>query len=339
MSSFVLPGFVVVGEETNGRHERRQRLNDTVYACSRLEEDGVIPLALILSLLPLPPAPSAECTGGFVVSLKWKSAEQGGVSMVEISAPASAGEAITVAWDGKPVPAWHDSPRGPWRALVGVDVERKPGPVSLVVTAQGKPACTREVAVKAGDFVVRELQVPERYVEPNPQDLARAEKEQARLDALFAASGPERLWSGPFRLPLRGVAASHNFGQRRILNGQPRSSHAGVDFGAGTGTLVRAAQSGRVALAEDLFFSGGTVVIDHGLGLYTFYGHLSAILVKEGQPVEAGVPVGKVGATGRATGPHLHWSVRLNGARVNPLALVAAFGPGASGSPRPGPGR
>jgi murein DD-endopeptidase MepM/ murein hydrolase activator NlpD len=135
------------------------------------------------------------------------------------------------------------------------------------------------------------------------------------------------------------VVASHNFGQRRILNGQPRSSHAGVDFASATGTLVRAAQCGRIALAENLFFSGGTVVIDHGLGLYTFYGHLSAILVKEGQRVQAGVPVGKVGATGRATGPHLHWSVRLNGARVNPLALVAALGPGAVGRTAGGPRR
>src|SRR5262249_62203596 len=98
-----------------------------------------------------------------------------------------------------------------------------------------KPPRARDVDVKAGALGVRELTVPERYVEPNPQDLARAEKEQARLDALFAASGPERLWSGPFRLPLRGVAASHNFGQRRILNGQPPSSHAGVVLPAGHG--------------------------------------------------------------------------------------------------------
>jgi len=281
-------------------------------------------LALTLSLLAAPPG-GAECAGGLGVRLDWKSPEQGGVAVVDVTAPPST-EGVRVVWDGKVVPVWRASPRGPWRALLGVDVERKPGPAGLVVTTEGGPPCARDVDVKAGDFVVRELHVPERYVEPNPQDLARAEKESARLEALFAESGEERLWSGPFRLPLRGVAASHNFGQRRILNGQPRSSHAGVDFPAGAGTPVRAAQGGRVALAEELFFSGGTVVIDHGLGLYSFYGHLSAILVKEGQRIEVGVPVGKVGATGRATGPHLHWSVRLHGARVNPLALVAACG-------------
>src|SRR5262249_17228363 len=109
----------------------------------------VIPLALILSLLPVPPASSAECTGGLGVSLKWKSPEQGGVSLVEISAPASAADAITATWDGKPVPVWRESPRGPWRALVGVDVERKPGPVALVVTAEGKPPRARAAGGKA----------------------------------------------------------------------------------------------------------------------------------------------------------------------------------------------
>jgi hypothetical protein len=332
-----MSGGESVERQTGGvngpRHPRRGRPR------SREVRWGVASPLLVFTLLSAPSAAATACDGGLAPRLEGKSPEQGGVSLVEIAAPASAGAAITVAWDGKPVPVWRESPRGPWRALVGVDVERKPGPVSLVVTAEGKPPCARDVDVKAGDFIVRELQVPERYVEPNPKDLARAEKEQARLDAVFAASGPERLWSGPFRLPVRGVVASHNFGQRRILNGQPRSSHAGVDFASATGTLVGAAQSGRIAVADNLFFSGGTVVIDHGLGLYTFYGHLSAILVKEGQSVDAGVPVGKVGATGRATGPHLHWSVRLNGARVNPLALVAALGPGAAARPAAGPRR
>jgi murein DD-endopeptidase MepM/ murein hydrolase activator NlpD len=131
----------------------------------------------------------------------------------------------------------------------------------------------------------------------------------------------DRLWQGAFRLPV-DVDPAPNFGQRRILNGQPRSPHAGVDFGARRGAPVVAPARGRVVLAEPLFFSGRTVILDHGLGLFSLYGHLSTLSVKVGQRVETGTPLGAVGATGRATGPHLHWAVRLGGARVDPLALV-----------------
>jgi hypothetical protein len=280
-------------------------------------------LAALLAAAPAAGSPTA-CGGGIEASLGTSSPSQGGVSLLEITAPASAGD-VGVTWEGKPVPVWRESPAGPLRALLGVDVERKPGSVALVVTPEGKPPCALAVEVKAGEFVVKELRVPDRYVELNPHDLERAQKEAARLEAVFSTAGPDRLWTGPFRLPLRGLPPSDNFGQHRVLNGEPRSFHTGVDFPAASGTPVRAAQKGRVALAEPLFFSGRTVVVDHGLGLYSFYGHLSAIAVTAGQAVAEGAIIGRVGATGRATGPHLHWSVRLNGARVNPLALVAAL--------------
>jgi murein DD-endopeptidase MepM/ murein hydrolase activator NlpD len=267
---------------------------------------------------------AADCENGVHVRLASSTQVQGGVSLLEIAAPPSAGE-ITVTWEGKPIPVWRESASAPMRALLGVDVERKPGAAALVVTAAGSP-CSLDLDVRAGDFEVKELRVADRYVELNPRDLARAEREAARLEALFSEVRSERLWDGAFRLPLRSVAPSNNFGQRRILNGVPRNAHAGVDFPAPSGTAVRAPQRARVVLAEPLFFSGRTVVLDHGLGLFSFYGHLSAIAVRAGQTVEAGARIGKVGATGRATGPHLHWSVRLNKARVNPLELVAASG-------------
>jgi murein DD-endopeptidase MepM/ murein hydrolase activator NlpD len=130
------------------------------------------------------------------------------------------------------------------------------------------------------------------------------------------------MWQGPFRVPLDGVKRGSNFGRRRILNGQPRSPHNGADFPAAAGTPVHAAQRGRVVLAEALFFSGNTVVIDHGLGMYTLYGHLKAIFVQTGEMVGAGGELGQVGATGRVTGPHLHWGLTVNQARVNPLEVV-----------------
>jgi len=130
------------------------------------------------------------------------------------------------------------------------------------------------------------------------------------------------LWRGNFQFPLAGITQGTNFGKRRVLNGQARPPHTGADFPAVTGTPVHATQSGRVALAEELFFSGNTVILDHGLGVYSLYGHLSAIGVESGESVKAGEIIGKVGATGRVTGPHLHWGVTVNKARVNPAQLV-----------------
>ena len=174
-----------------------------------------------------------------------------------------------------------------------------------------------------GDFEVKHLRVGKRYVELGARDQARVRREAARLESIFAGNSA-RAWEGAFRQPV-DVPPSPNFGQRRILNGEPRSPHGGVDFGARAGTPVVAAARGRVALASSLFFSGRTVILDHGLGLFTFYGHLRSTLVRTGQVVEAGARVGEVGATGRATGPHLHWAVRLQGARVDPLALLGAL--------------
>jgi murein DD-endopeptidase MepM/ murein hydrolase activator NlpD len=119
------------------------------------------------------------------------------------------------------------------------------------------------------------------------------------------------------------VKTGGNFGKRRVLNGQPGSPHSGVDFPAPTGTPVHAAQRGRVVLAEPLYFSGNTVIVDHGLSVYTLYGHFSQIDVKPGDLVETSAVLGKVGATGRVTGPHLHWGLTVNHARVNAMAIVA----------------
>ena len=121
--------------------------------------------------------------------------------------------------------------------------------------------------------------------------------------------------------------ANSAFGTRSILNGQPRSPHSGADFRSAAGTPIKAPNAGRVVLAGDRYFTGNTVIIDHGLGLFSLFAHLSEVSVKEGDSVQSGEVVGKVGATGRVTGPHLHWSVRLSGARVDPLSLLAALGP------------
>jgi murein DD-endopeptidase MepM/ murein hydrolase activator NlpD len=138
--------------------------------------------------------------------------------------------------------------------------------------------------------------------------------------AVWKAPDELRRWTTAFELPVAGVSGG-NFGVRRIYNGKERSRHNGVDFRAPTGTPVTAPAPGRVALAEELYFSGGTVILDHGAGLFTSYFHLSRIDVAKGDVVETGKALGAAGATGRVTGPHLHWSARFGAARINPLDL------------------
>jgi murein DD-endopeptidase MepM/ murein hydrolase activator NlpD len=242
---------------------------------------------------------------------------QGAVVLIELDAP---GE-LAATWDGRPLRFWRESPRAPLRALAGVDLKRPAGEAPLLVGRTNEEPCRIVLDVRPGEFGERQLRVSSRFVELSSRDEARAAREAARLEAIFARASSPRLWKGAFRMPL-DAEPTPNFGQRRILNGEQRSQHAGVDFGAPSGTRVRATQRGRVVLAASLFWSGRTVVLDHGLGLFSFYGHLSTLGVREGQLVPRGALIGRVGATGRATGPHLHWSVRLEGARVDPLELV-----------------
>jgi murein DD-endopeptidase MepM/ murein hydrolase activator NlpD len=260
---------------------------------------------LLLALL------AADCEAP-PLRLSARAAVQGNVLVVE------APSAVEATWNGRAVRFWREGKGGPFRALLGIDLEQPAGKVEL---RQGE--CRIPVEVGPGDFEVKHLRVGKRYVKLSARDQARVRREAARLQAIFAGVSP-RAWEGAFRHPVN-APPSPNFGQRRILNGEPRSPHGGVDFSARAGAPVDAPARGRVVLASPLFFSGRTVILDHGLGLFTFYGHLRSIAVRSGQVVEAGGRLGEVGATGRATGPHLHWAVRLQGARVDPLALVGVL--------------
>jgi len=287
------------------------------------------PLLVAFPLLSMPgqAEDSHPCGSGVELRLSSSKSPQGGLVLIEVHSASPLAD-LKAEWLGRPLHFWRNGdPDKVHRALLGVDLERPAGVFPLTLAAQfqtgGRLACNALVSVRAGHFGVERLRVGRRFVELGPKDIERAEQEGQRLRDLFARVTPERLWQGQFRLPLDGVKAAKNFGRRRILNGQQRSPHSGEDFPATAGTLVHAAQRGRVVLAEELFFSGKTIVLDHGLGLYTFYGHLESIAVEAGHMVEAGTILGRVGATGRVTSAHLHWAVRLNEARVNPLQLVA----------------
>jgi murein DD-endopeptidase MepM/ murein hydrolase activator NlpD len=214
-----------------------------------------------------------------------------------------------------------------WQGLLGVDVDVTPGRHALALSGSRLGSIVAsgryDLDVVPRRFSTRRLRVASRFVDPSPAEQERSGREAARLAALFTQVTP-RQWDGPFRTPLPAPPTS-NFGIRSVFNGQPRNPHAGVDFTRPTGTPVSAPNAGTVALAEELYFTGNTVILDHGLGLFSLYAHLSRIDVTDDRAVTLGQTLGLLGATGRVTGPHLHWAIRVNGARVDPLSLVAAL--------------
>lgn len=208
-------------------------------------------------------------------------------------------------------------------AFAGVDLDVAPGAYNVQVSAEGGSLLeyVAEIVVTAKEYPTEELKVASRYVEPPAEVSARIARESAALEKLWQTATEERLFDGVTVRPLP-EAAGRNFGRRRVFNGQPRSPHSGTDLSASEGTPVPASARGRVALAEDLYFSGNLVVLEHGGGVYTLYAHLSRMDVSAGDMVDAGQTIGLVGATGRVTGAHLHWGARIGAARVDPAALL-----------------
>lgn len=218
---------------------------------------------------------------------------------------------------------------GKYSSLLGIDLRLKPGTYPLkisVKSGEDRPLTLRTtLEVVAKDYGVQRLTLPENMVNLNPETLERVRKEGARFSELWHKQSPERYWQGSFVRPVPGELTTP-FGLRRILNEEPRSSHSGVDLRAAVGEPVRSANYGRIVLEGEFYFHGKAVVIDHGWGIYTMYFHLSQVNVSVGEFVEKNAVIGLAGSSGRATGPHLHWGVRLGGARVDPLSLLRVTG-------------
>ena len=250
----------------------------------------------------------------------------GGVAVIDLG-PASQ-PAPTARRGEQSLAVVKDS--GRWFALFGIPLDTVPGETEISVfsgsTAPGTKypwgTTVRKVAVRAKAYPEQRLTIKDkRKVDPDPDDLARIAREREITDALkrrFSADMPQT----DFALPASGPLSSR-FGLRRIFNGQPRNPHAGLDVAVGAGAPVRAPAAGVVANTGDYFFNGNTVFVDHGQGLITAYMHLSRIDVRAGQPVKKGESLGAVGATGRVTGPHLHWAVILNNTPVDPELFLA----------------
>lgn len=225
-----------------------------------------------------------------------------------------------------------------WVAWGVIPLDAPPGSAGYQLTAAGADGSTLsiggEVPVAAKSFPEQRLDVESKFVNPPKSALTRIEREKKTLGAIYARRTSLLPPDAPFVKPVPGEPTSE-FGTRRVFNGEPRAPHPGIDLRAPTGTPVLAAGPGRVALATSLYYSGGTVIIDHGGGLFTIYAHLSKIQVKVGATIAEGERVGLSGATGRVTGPHLHWGARVGEAIFDPRALldsrlfVASSGPGA----------
>lgn len=267
---------------------------------------------------------SFQSPSGIALELDYRALEPGEVVLViQKEKPGVTG--MTVHFLDKTFSAVRGGDGEGLFALVGLDVEVKPGsyPLNIVLDkANGeKEELQREILILPKKFQQRKFRVKAETLNPPPKLQARIKGESDLMQAIYKQITPEWLAEGEFIIPFEAKSWP-NFGQRRIYNNVPRSIHSGIDLLTPWGSPIRASNSGRIVLARDLVLPGRSVIIDHGMGLYTFYCHLSRINVKEGAMVKKGDIVAKSGNTGRSTGPHLHWAVKLQDARVDPFSLL-----------------
>jgi murein DD-endopeptidase MepM/ murein hydrolase activator NlpD len=259
----------------------------------------------------------ALCAAAQAAELPKERRVPGGVALIEIPGAADAPVAV---FDGQRTAVVRDRDR--WVAVVGIPLATDPGERTLLVEA-GSAVIEIPFTVTVKEYRTQHLTIKnQRQVEPDPEDLKRIESERDRSDAAlsrFTLDGA----APPFELtaPVKG-ARSDSYGSRRFFNGKPRNPHSGMDIAAAKGTPIAAPAAGEVVEVGNFFFNGNTVFIDHGHGLVTMYCHLDKTHVKPGDRLERGQTLGTVGATGRVTGPHLHWGVALNRAMVDPSLFL-----------------
>jgi len=260
---------------------------------------------------PTPPSPLLEVKAGEILFVR-----------VQLEEPDAIVEAT---FRNRTIPFFKTTTIGEYGALLGIDLADAPSQEEVAVHVQDNPERALiqhyRISVLKNKFGVQELTLPKESVDLDEKTLKRVKAEQRRMIESMSVVTSKQLWKGQFIMPVEGNTAG-TFGRRRVINGQPRNPHTGEDIYAPMGTKVAASNSGIVELTGDFFFSGKSIIIDHGLGLFTMYFHLSEVLVNNREHVPKGKIIGLVGATGRVTGPHLHWGVRLNEARVNPLSLM-----------------
>ena len=253
--------------------------------------------------------------------------ESGSPELIRVHAPHPLTK-VEGEWLGHKVDFFKGIEANTWFALAGVDVEAPAGPSSLKITAysQEKPRdLSINVPIRPAHYHTSTITVEPKFVEPGPDDQKLIEAASKAKEQAFAVAENDGahnpLWSGNFQVPVK-AAATDSFGTCRTFNGKLASIHKGTDFRAASGTPVLAGNSGTVILAQKLFYEGNCVMVDHGLGLISISMHLSRIDVKPGELVTKGQTLGLSGATGRVTGPHLHWAIRWQGVMLDPVKLL-----------------
>jgi murein DD-endopeptidase MepM/ murein hydrolase activator NlpD len=244
----------------------------------------------------------------------------GGIAILDLGAGDDAPGAVFYGKYRVPIVR---TPDGRWQAIVGIPLATEPGVQTAKLIAPGTAAGSRELpfTVAAKEYATQSLKVEPRKAEPLPEDLKRIDAETLRTEAALATYSEDLTPTWRWQVPVPGERSS-SFGLRRVFNGLPRKPHSGMDIAAPTGTPIRNPAAGRVVEAGDFFFNGNTVFVDHGQGVLTMYCHLSRIDVKTGDSVATGDVLGLVGATGRVTGPHLHWGVSVNRSLVDPALFL-----------------
>jgi murein DD-endopeptidase MepM/ murein hydrolase activator NlpD len=293
----------------------RISLLDRMLITSVLLLSSIFPVELFSSTTPAPMGHDGQYSG-----------KQGQVLVIKVKGEEQATE-VKGTFLKRTIPFFREfrsgEPSG-YLGLLGIDMQDEPGTYELVVEVkQGEQVkqLSFNVLVAKEKFTIEHLKLPKDKVDLDEKALIRWKTEQEQVREALTENSRLKLWHSNFVEPVSGKRTGI-FGSVRIMNGQARNPHNGEDIGAPMGADVVATNDGIVRITVDHIFSGKGVFVDHGLGFYTMYFHLSEILVKDGDLVTAGQIIGKVGATGRATGPHLHWGVKLNGARVNPYALL-----------------
>jgi murein DD-endopeptidase MepM/ murein hydrolase activator NlpD len=284
-------------------------------------------LALLAIFLAAPDSRSTAAERAALVWPKKLEIAQGELNEVSVAGPSL--EAVEGAIGQEQV-FFFPSGANRFTALVGIDVDAKPVLSKLSITARAAGLDQRRnipLKVRAKNFHQEAFTVAPGFDQPTPENLEEIRREQAAFARAFATPSTARLWDAPFVRPVPHQESASSFGRRRIINGKPRAPHSGLDLSAPAGTEVRASNNAKVILAGDFFFAGGSVVLDHGGGLFTMYFHLSEIRVGEGALVRKGDIVALSGATGRVTGAHLHWGARLANARIDPLELLTKVSP------------
>ncbi len=245
---------------------------------------------------------------------------RGDVILLSVRAGREAAPRVT--WMNREIALVYSEAAGAWQGFLAADLNQKKGTYKALIQLPSSGFDrTFTIGITGRDYGVRNLTLPSGKVDLDSESLKRVKEEAAVVNALWGAQEPVPAWKGAFLMPVDGEVVG-TFGKRSVINNMERSPHTGVDQKGETGTPVRAINNGRVVLIADHFFTGNSIFLDHGGGVISMYFHLDKVLVNGGDTINKGQTIGLVGATGRVTGPHLHWGVRVNGARVNPLTLI-----------------